>query len=173
MQSLITLPTKWQRLFAANQTGATVPAPAPTITQPSGDGVIPLNGMSNPPNVLALAFFGAGADDNTGLARVTGWKRCDLAGSVTLWVPTPLALLDLTLSTMTGVAGAAILNTDRFVDIIAEVGGYTTAEEILQAATAENTLAVYKVDVFGHELVQVQVGTNSSATNMNGIWSGF
>jgi hypothetical protein len=173
MTSLITTPRPWQRLFAANQTGTTITAPAPTTAQPNGDGVIGLSSNLEPPNVLAFAFFGAGADDNTAVARITGWRRVVLAGSDTIWVPTPLASLSLALSTAVGVAGAAVLDTDRFADSIAESVIYTTAKEIVGAATPENTIAIFNLDVKGHELIQVQVATGGSATSVNGLWSGF
>ncbi len=170
--NLITPPRPWTRLFAANQTGASITTPTPTTTAPTGTNVIDLTGGAAPSN-LAFAFFGAGSDDQTAVARITGWKRCVLTGSTPIWVPTPLASLNLTLSTAVGVAGAAIINADRFCDIIAEATVYTTAKEIVQAASPDNTLAVFKLDVFGHEYVQVDVGTGSSATNVNGIYSGF
>ena len=93
-------------------------------------------------------------------------------GENPIWIQTPLALLNLTLSTMVGVAGAAALNTDRFADIVAEATVYTTAKEILGAATPEDTLAAYKIDPCGAELVQVQVAVGN-ATSINAMVQGF
>lgn len=124
-----TQPTLFQKLFAANVTGVITPK-APTATEPVvGDGVIRCAHCDK----LVLALFGAGLDNATLSARVTGWRKVG-----TLWVPAPLAILSGVLGTQMGVAGQPITGTDRLADTITEtaVNPYTKL-----LSPADNTLA--------------------------------
>jgi hypothetical protein len=66
--------------------------------------------------------FGLGADNDAASLRVIGWSRAlDTASALTLWVPTILIEVACTFSAVVGVAGAVVLNTERFADTITVV----------------------------------------------------
>src|SRR5688572_26547695 len=91
--------TNFSVLYSANVTAGSITAPVPTTTEPSGNGVFD-NRFSrdrrSAMNYVVVAFFGAGADNATGTARVTGWRKVS-----SLWVPVPLLALNFTLGTST------------------------------------------------------------------------
>lgn len=154
----------WRKLYAANvSTAGPLSASAPTTTRPTAGAVDrALGGALCGRNVLAVLFFGArsSGDNETFTARIEGWSH--LGG---LWIPTPLLALTLTQGTSVGVAGQDVLNTNYFADTLVADTAYTSAYELVQAATADNSIAMLKVDTAGFEIVQVRLakGTNASA----------
>lgn len=170
--SMATLPRNWTLLCAANLTTTSVAAPSPTATEPvtGADGVITLT-PDFAPNYLTFAFFGVGNANDTGKARITGWKRVTTSAG-TLWVPTPLSAVTFTLGTQTGAASTPIVASSKFADTITETTVYTSAKEIVQGATPDNTVAIMKLDAVGFEKVTV-IFDKDGATSVNGLWSGF
>jgi hypothetical protein len=166
---LLTPAQDYVKLFAANQTGAAIAAPPPTTTAPTGDGM-----FSSAPDVsygeerlnsCGLVFYGAGADNSTFTARVTGWRKVGA-----LWVPVPLLALSGVFGSAVGVAAADVLDTERFADTLTASTGYTSAYELI--SPADNTVACAKVDFFGCQFVQVQVA-RGTATSVNVLATGF
>ena len=123
-------------------------------------------GQAKGANQVYIQFFGTGADNATLSARITAWSRIG-----TLWIPTPLLALDVTLGGMTGEAGADIADTDRLADTIAVASGgeFTDAYEII---SPESGAAGVKVDTFGAERIQVQLAVGT-ATGANAILRPF
>lgn len=167
-----TWPRNWQLLCAANLTTTSVAALTPTATEPTGDGVIDLSPDGTQWNNVLLAFFGVGVADQVGKARVTAWRRVT-SGGTTLWVPETLTLLTFTLGTQTGVAATPIVAANLFADTIAETTAFTTAEEIRQGATPDQSLATIAIDIKGAEKIQVTFDKNTVGTSVNGLYSGY
>ena len=167
MSFIATINDRFAKLFASNQSGSSITAPAPTTTGPSGDGIFDVRAGNHPFNAIALAFFGTrtSADNETFTARITGWRRIS-----TLWVPVPLLALSLTQGTSVGVAGSDVVATEYFADTITASTAFTSAFEIV--SPADNTVGLVKVDVFGCELLQVQLARSTNAA-CNALVAGF
>ncbi len=165
---LSTWESKLLKLFAANTAAASITAPAPTNTEPTGDGVLDLRrGGESVMGGAMLHFFGTrtAADNETFTARLTGWRN--VSG---LWVPVPLLALNLTQGTSTGVAAGDVLDTEYFADTIVVSTAFTSAYEIL--SPADNTIGAVKVDLAGCRKLQVQLAKGTDAT-CNVLAAGF
>lgn len=154
------------KLFSADQSGSSITIPTPTMTAPSGDGIIDatsIDGRQDFSSIL-LKFFGVrtSADNETFTARVTGWRRFGQTGLNDLWIPTPLLSLALTQGTSIGVASTPAIATNYFADTIVVSTAFTNAYEVI--SPADNSIALIKLDIFGSQLVQVQLakGTNAA-----------
>ncbi len=162
----------FSKLFASNQTGSSITAPIPTVTEPTGDGILNLEsinrvaGALSPPNSVVVAFFGARTGANqTATARLTGWRKIG-----TLWIPVPLLALALTQGTSIGIAATDVVATDYFVDTITASTAFTSAYELI--SPADDTVAAVKVDLFGCEKLQVQVA-KGTCTSVNALAASF
>lgn len=100
-----------------------------TTTKPTASATrAVISGMGKPggpgtmgPTWMKLFFILLGADDDVSSFRLVGWNRVMKDTLNDLWVPQPFAEFSVTASTAVGVAGAAVLNTERFADTIAPV----------------------------------------------------
>ena len=72
-----------------NATTTTITEPVPTLTQPTGDGVINLgHGGQETCSWLDLLFFGVGTDSQMFAANVYGWElEKSQSGKHDLWIP--------------------------------------------------------------------------------------
>jgi hypothetical protein len=161
---------------SANLNTTDFPTLAPTAMKPDGNGVIELIGPATTtatkglvkdapgdteaPNTMMLMAFGAGADNSTFDLRVTGWSKC-----AELWLPTLILQVTATLSTVVGVAGKAILATERVADALVAVKAASGTEVF--PPTAEIPAWVL-FDVMGFELLQVTANLDT-ATGANAI----
>jgi hypothetical protein len=147
------------KVRSANSTDATFAARPPTVTQPAGDGVIAWAGKDS----LLLLTYGAGADNSTVDVRVLGWQQ--IAG---LWVPAFLCQATFTLSAIVGVAGQAVLNTERFADTVSITNGIGVGG----TPVGDSAPATLEVPVGPYDLVEVlfDLGT---ATSANCLYSAF
>lgn len=156
------------RLFAANVSAASITIPAPTNTEPvaGANGVMDLrtgrDRLATFANA-AVAFFATGADNVTATARVTGWKKIS-----TLWVPFTLAKLDLTASAAVGVAAGDVLNTERFVDTLANTGGSAVDSSAVLLSPADNAPALAIFNTRGFQYLQIDLA-KGTATDVNAI----
>lgn len=110
-----TLVTTYLKARSSNSTDANFASKVATVTAPSGTGVSAtriIGEFSN--SAIAVVPFGAGADNSTFDLRILGWR----ATGNGLYVPTILCQVACTLSTSVGVAGADVLDTERFVDTL-------------------------------------------------------
>lgn len=160
----------WTELLTTNSTSSSFASTAIVASTPSGDNVIqteiPNHGVTN---TMMFVFYGAGADDATYDSRIWGWQYVD---GTSLWVPTLLAELTCTLSTMVGVSGQAITNTDRIVDTYALDTGFNSNVSVEIVSPANNTGGYVVVDVRGFKYVQVDFDM-TGATNGNCIYRGL
>src|SRR5689334_17044919 len=83
----------WRKALDTDSTDASFPSRIPTITEPSGNGVIPLaigtNGLV--PGMVKLVPYAAGSDEDAFDMRVIGWQRIGSGqpfnAAKTLWFP--------------------------------------------------------------------------------------
>lgn len=131
----------WKKAWAVNANTAAFAAKIPTITEPTNDGVVNLvgSGLAIPRRMLCC-FFGLGADNDAASVRIIGWKKIgqDQPQSIPLWIPLIVGEFTLIFSTITGVAGAPVLNTERFADTIAPVAA-RNPDRVIGAGTAINS----------------------------------
>jgi hypothetical protein len=173
MQTLIsTLSSGFGKWCDTALTGATT-APAPTATEPTGNGIIPLIWPGqNPnlqigPNALELFPFGAGADNATNVLRLWLW---DYTGN--LWVPQLVGDYTTTLSTCVGVAGKTVIDTDRFADTIVKNYGPSNSIELSPAGATpaiNNVMGSILLDVRGYRKAQL-CRVSGTATNLNALY---
>lgn len=120
-------------------------------------------------NCVKFMPFGIGADGNTFDMRVIGWLKT--ADTPVTWIPTVIGQFACTVSsTLTGLAGGSVLNTEYFADTIAPTYGSSVGIDVVSPANDVNALIA--IDLRGFELVEVQfdVGTITSA---NALYSTF
>lgn len=166
---LETLKSPFARVLAANATDAGFPSRIPTLTQPtlaigSLDGGVQQNGVRIVP-------FAVGADDTTFAFRVIGWHYIG-SGPSRLWIPVPLGEFNCTTCTAVGVAGGAVLNTERFCDTIALQGTTANANVGVEIVSpANNTIAYVLVDLKGAPLFEVTFDIGTGPTEMNALYS--
>lgn len=156
-----------QLAYSAKTTASSITAPAPTTTQPSGNGIVD---MAITPgkifNSCGFAFYGAGSADQTFTGAITGWKK-----SGSLWIPIPMLTFSGLLGTATGVASQNVINTDLFADTLTISTAYTNVYEVL--SPGNNTVAFLKMlDTFGCDLLQLQLAVGT-ATSVGGLFSQF
>lgn len=166
-----TLIRKFSRLFAANSTASSITPPVPTATEPAnGDNGIFDNRVDNPTvlNNILLAFYGVGNAGQAASARITAWHQT-VDGS--LWIPTPLMTLTLTLGAQLGIVNTMISATHKFVKTIAAGTAFTSANEVISPG-ADGTIAMVAIDPKGAPKIQVDLAI-IDCTSINGLWKGF
>lgn len=187
--NLMTRCDRYQRVRQTNATDNGFPTRVPRTTRPSGVGdnaaqatasaVIDRSQLLDDflgQNVLRLAFFGAGSNNNTFSARVIAWDNVDEQASqndeADIWVPTVLCELAVTLSsTPVGLAGTVLNASQLFADTIALTG--TTANDDVSidiVSPANDTIAHVCLDMKGAQLIEVTFTTGGSATSCNALW---
>jgi hypothetical protein len=162
---------------AANVTAASITEPVPTITKPSGDGVLVLgDGGQQTASAIKLVFFGVGSDSNTFVANVYGWEivpGAGVLGDSDLWVPVLLAsFTGITLdSTQPGLAGTLVGATQYFATgITLGTGNQGVGLDVVSGGHVAHEIAHVIIDMKGARLGEVRYGTGSSATSCNGLW---
>jgi hypothetical protein len=157
----------------ANSTAASIVEPVPTLTRPSGDGVIDTRseiGGANPTRILVLPF-GAGAATNTCLLNLYGWKILPPHGTnqVAIWVPFFLSSYTVTLCTVPGLANTD-LNASQFMagTIVVVKGGTAGVDYGIMSPTGNSVASVWQ-KLNGASIVSVVTGLNSSATSVNAL----
>lgn len=190
---IMTRSSPWRKLRGTNYATSGYPTTASTRTAPSletdqtgGSTATSRNAIQlttdnyggQTLNSIVILPYGIGSSTNTFSMRVIGWAPMVSFGgsSVTdttnLWIPTPLGDFLCTLNSgQTGLAGAAILNTELFCDTIAVTG--TTANQGVNCdvnSPGNATMATVLVDIKGHPWVEVLFATGGSATSCNGLF---
>jgi len=163
---MTTYVARFQPVRPTSSTDASFPAKAPTLTVPTGAGVLqdPVVGDKTP-EWIQVVPFGDGADNSTFDLRVIGWKPTPLG----LWIPTTLAQAACTLSAAVGVAATEVLNTQRFADTIALTQVQANVDSKL-SSPANDTIASFQVQSRGSVYVEV-IFDLGSATGANALVS--
>jgi hypothetical protein len=132
--ALLTASGPWRKARGTNANDSSFPSRIPTVTPPLTDvagaagtqqaiDVVP-NAGGYGANAVVIMPYGLGSDNDAFSMRVIGWSSVTVAGVNTLWIPTVLAEFSAcNLCAVTGVAGAALLNTERLVDNLTLVTG--------------------------------------------------
>ncbi len=169
---------QFQKARSVNQTSANYESRIATGTEPAGDAgtatgqsVIDLRvgGITAYAGILIIPYA-TGADNVTFNMQVLGWKSIATNGTTALWVPIMLADLALTASAMVGVAGKAVVNTERFADTIVTTKGNATTTIDL-TTLANDFIAHVVVSLKGAEKVELSFNVNSSATDCNALYA--
>ncbi len=173
----------WGRTNATNYSTNGFPTRVPTVTMPSGDGVIEFGGGAiageMAPRGLMLLPFGAGASTNTFLLNVLGWGPTGLGVGQPLWLPETIGQFTVTLGTGTGVAGADLTSTALFATTITATFGPTLVtsgqgayswSDWLILSPGSNALGSIIVPSFGFPLLEVIFSTGGSATSCNSMF---
>jgi len=195
----------FERLLPTNSSDAAYAAITPTVTDPlltATKGCIDLTGGNatslmggGSPAVRRCMFipFGLSANNDAFTMRVYGWKRAiplkTDATSTVLWVPT-LILKDVTctMGAMTGVAGAAVLDTESFCDTVvpgnpiatywAAKGRDATPADTIQGqyqffSPADDTIGMFEVPTAGFERLQATFKQSTNSPAMNALYALF
>jgi hypothetical protein len=153
------------KVLATNSADTSFTAPVATTTKPTA-GVVNLARQSAVPQWLAVVPYGTGGDDSVFEMWITGWRKV-----ATLWVPQRLVKLTCTLSTSVGVAGAALVATERLCDTITATGGISNVSYQL-FSTTDNTPAHALVSPNGCSLIQFTFDlTTGTPTGANALYS--
>ncbi len=159
-----------------NSTDASFPSRVPTMTEPTSDGVVSLCqavGGSVPKRAVVVPY-GVGSDTNTFKMLILGWSRLAIESSY-LWVPIALGAFTCTLTTVTGVAGGDVLDTEKFCDTIAitaepvETADVTNRGKIRRFSPADDTIAWLSVPLYTAEKLEFLFNLNSSSTSTNAL----
>jgi hypothetical protein len=130
MHSIARVVRRW---LAANQSATSFASKIPTITEPTGDGILDLRPFPQP--WVKLWPILLGAENDMASLRIIGWHSAILDTYKTLWFPSVIGEFACTAGTAVGIAGAAVLNTERFADTITPVAA-RTRDEVIAAGTA-------------------------------------
>ena len=158
-----------------NATTTTITEPVPTLTQPTGDGVINLgHGGQETCSWLDLLFFGVGTDSQMFAANVYGWElEKSQSGKHDLWIPRLLAgATSITLdSAQPGVAGTDIPAADYLaVAITLAVGNANYSSEVVSPGHALHEIASLSVETKGCRFAEIRFAmgsTSAAATSGN------
>lgn len=169
----------WERGLANHSTSAAFPSVIPTVTEPATvDSATPTsNCVVFTPSGKYATFMvvGTGADNATGKLRLFRWNSVTKTGATKLWIPSWICDVTATLGTSIGVAGAALIATDRFADGLAvtPAPAATTRDglDIRRVTTGSANLpAEFCIEHQGAERIGVYFDLNSSATALNVLY---
>jgi len=147
-------------LFAKDVTTMEYPWPSAQTEEPKGDGILQLDEG----RCASLIFFGAGNWGSRAIAAILGWKF--LPGKTPLWIPLPLARVNLTIGNITGVDGSPIDASHHFVSEIDVVKAYTQCEI---AHNCDDVVAEMRLKARDVKYLQVVLATMSQETSLNVI----
>jgi len=171
-----------RRFFATNQNLTGFATIIPTVTEPTGDGVLNLvdNGIVVPCMVKLIPIL-LGSDNDVTSMRIFGWHRCQLDGKTTIWVPFILGEFVCTASAAVGIASAAVLETERFADTITPVAARTRDQKIAAGTStgstyesvslANDTPAHILMPVVGVEKLQITSDQTTGTATFNVLYS--
>lgn len=170
----------WARTHATNYSTNGYPARVPTITKPSGDGVVPMGDAGNySPKHLKLIPYGVGSSTNTFAMKVLGWRPTRLNIGLPLWIPVELCTYAVTVGTGTGVAGADLTTTSLFATTITSTGGPTfittgappICPDWCQISPGTNAIGMICQESFGFPLLEIIFTTGGSITSANSLYA--
>lgn len=156
--------TPWARALENSSTATAFPntgaGPIATTTQPDTvDSSTPTGNLlivNGGTEFMHLMPFGTDAADETFVVRIVGWREARMIGatSTTLWVPTHISDVTMTLGAKIGVAGASVINTDFFCDTAVAVANGDTNRVQLFSPTGD-AYATIRVRLDGFQKIGV------------------
>ncbi len=169
---LETLSVAFKKALATNSTQTSFASKIPTITEPTNDGVHDLaknGGVA--PNGIVIVPYGLGADDNAFAMRIIGWRKIGNDPLTWLWIPVVIAELTCTMSSVTGIAGRQVLNTEFFCDTLALVTGNDDVSIDIVSPTG-NVVAHAVVDAKGFQKIEFSFDmTTGNPTSANCLFA--
>lgn len=167
MSTILTAAKDFVKLLSTNATDASFPSKVPTVTEPTGDGVIDVTKNGIVYNNIILVPFGTNANDQTFKLRLIGWRKVS-----TLWVPVPLMQATCTLSSsIPGVSGATVSNSNYFVDTVT-LESWVNSNVSAEAVSPTGNIAAHILaDMKGFAKVEVTFDRNSSAASCNTLYT--
>lgn len=173
---LETVCQNFNKARGTNQTSTSYVSKVPTNTEPAADGgssataSAAINvGRGYTQNSCFFVVYGTGADNNTCNVRLIGWRTIGSNVETLLWVPVILCDLACTLSAAVGVAGKAVVATERFADTIAVTTGSLGTSLDVVSPTGD-VIAHAVADIKGFSKIEFSFNTNSSATDVNALY---
>ena len=144
--SLTTCPLQYARGYGTS--------PAPTNDTLALALTVPTLGAVNvrDTNLTKIVFFGTGNVNTQYYAHVYAYSPVVGVSANTLWVPTLVCKVLCTLSNITGVTAAAVLNTEKFCDTILLVEGDPTVKI---SSDVDDRIASIVCDLEGATFMQV------------------
>lgn len=116
----------WKLALTANYSTNGYPTIAPTVTPPSGSGVIAFghDGNTASPHICLIPH-GVGSAGNTFLMKIYGWRatKFNVIGQKPLWIPNELAEFTVTLGSSVGIVNSDLGTTTLFATSFAVTGG--------------------------------------------------
>lgn len=139
---------KLKRARTTNATDTSFASKVPTVTRPSGEGVVDIRKSGYGADELILIPFGTGDADDVFDMKVIGWKQVG-----DLWIPVPLLLATCTLGTAVGVDGEGVDDSEKFCDTVTASFGVSNVSYQLFSPT-NNTVAHIRAKANGFDLVE-------------------
>lgn len=133
-----------------NSTDSSFPSRIPTVTEPTGSGVMRLNRVKGfSANNLKVIPYGAGSDNTTFDMRVIGWEEVN-----GLYVPAILAQVSVTLCGAVGVSGQAVTDSERFADTLSVTVG-NSGVDVSVISPGADVSGHFVVDLKGCAIVEI------------------
>lgn len=184
MHACLARPMKRALQVANSTASAYATTIVPQFARPTGDGVIDLSqdGGGMVPHAVKVLGIGVGTATNTMKIRVYGWNQVLSQGTAqppgSMWVPQLLSDATYTLGSAAGVTNGVVPATELFATTIALVSdptqvnvASTYGHTIYQNPAATSLIGLLIVEIFGHQILQFDFSTNSSATSTNALYS--
>jgi hypothetical protein len=167
-----------KRAWATNANTSSFASKIPVLAEPTNDGVVAL-GDTNA-NRVRVYVVGLGADNDTASMRVIGWTRAFASGLLPLWIPVILGEFACTFSAAVGIAGSAVLNTERFADTITPVAA-SLPDRVIGAGTAINSdvkifskandlIAYIEMPILGFEKLEFTFDQTLNTPTLNALY---
>lgn len=180
-KTIETLASAFSPMFATNKAVGTLPVPVPQLADPLergsngaiAAGVVDISPSgASPSNYGKFIFYGTGTATQTFEAKIIGWQQAQ-QGVNSVWIPVTLADLLCTLSSTPGPTGSTgpVLATHKMVGTIAVIS--SLIETNYDLWPADNGIQMIRMDLSGFQRLQLLIGTESSATDGNALFSGF
>lgn len=163
---LIDVGTRFRKLLAANSTNTTAPVKVDTLTEPTSENVIHVAPNSEAAKKIVISPFGVGSDNQTFDVYVYGWDYVPVDSTTVQWHPVLLCQFTATLSsTIPGVAGGAVAETNYYADTLSDPTVGVLAVTCEKISPANDQAGIYSVNISGFKKIEIvtDVGTATSA----------
>ncbi|VTR96794.1 hypothetical protein [Tuwongella immobilis] len=161
--------SEWVPVSGTLIADSSFPTRGPTLTEPTGDGVVTLTRITGEVrSQVVIVPYAYGDENGTFHLRILGWRRLQMGSGSAMWIPTTLAKLTATLGTTSGLAGAIIDADTRFADTLTlTVGSGTIRTEVV--SPADDTIGHVTLDTKGVAKLELQFARDVDVTSMNAL----
>lgn len=164
------------RALTISNAGLTGGSRIPQLIEPNYDGVVNLAPKTS--QWLKVWGVGVGADNDAFNIRVLGWSSIGSGPNYgTLWIPSVLGEVTVTLCTTVGVIGGQVMETERFADTITVVIEPTITADVTRQGTmlvtspANNLIAHFLLSLQGFQKIEFNFGQTTGTPTMNALYS--